>query len=74
MDKVTDEGPRPERTQLRLRALIDELQAGVRESRKTLQSLHIKFDTLADRVDALAKDVAALKTALRELSDKRQRR
>ena len=62
----TSDGPRPERTQLRLRMLISELQAGVRENRSTLQASHRKIDTLAERVDDLAREVEALKTTLAE--------
>jgi hypothetical protein len=66
MDETSPGQSRPERTQLRLRALIDDLQAGVRENRITLQASHRKIDTLAGRVDDLAREVEALKTALAE--------
>jgi hypothetical protein len=68
MDEISEE-PRPQRTQLRLRALISELQAGVRETRTSLQGSHLKIDTLAERVDDLAREVQALKAFLAGLAN-----
>ena len=66
MDETSEGQPRTERTQLRLRSLINELQAGVRENRLTLQALHRKNDMLAERVDDLARQVETLNTTLAE--------